>query len=85
MTLKDELSKSVGAQYATREEWRNNSRKDEETEPKKKQCPVVDMTGDESKVQQCIGNLDHQVHESREIENGQTGDGKSEHPHFRNQ
>ena len=59
MTLKDELSKSVGAQYATREEWRNNSRKDEETEPKKKQCPVVDMTGDESKVQQCIGNLDH--------------------------
>ena len=59
MSLKDELSKSVGAQYATREEWRNNSRKDEETEPKKKQCPVVDMTGDESKVQQCIGNLDH--------------------------
>ena len=59
MSLKDELSKSVGAQYATREEWRNNSRKDEETEPKKKQCPVVDMTGDESKVRQCIGNLDH--------------------------
>ena len=59
MTLKDELSKSVGAQNATREERRNNSRKVEETEPKKKQCPVVDMTGDESKVQQCIGNLDH--------------------------
>ena len=59
MTLKDELSKSVGAQYAAREEWRNNCRKDEETEPKKKQCPVVDMTGDESKVQQYIGNLDH--------------------------
>ena len=42
---------SVGAQYATGEEWRNNSRKNEETEPKQKQCPVVDMTGDGSKVQ----------------------------------
>ena len=46
MTLKDELSKSVSAQYATGEEWRNNSRKNEETEPKQKQCPVVDVTGD---------------------------------------
>ena len=46
MTLKDELSRSVGAQYATEEEWRNNSRKNEETEPKQKQCPVVDVTGD---------------------------------------
>ena len=55
MTLKDELSKSVSAQYATGEEWRNNSRKNEETEPKQKQCPVVDMTGDGSKVQHCIG------------------------------
>ena len=51
---------SVGAQYATGEEWRNSSRKNEEAEPKQKQCPVVDMTGDGSKVwcckeQYCIG------------------------------
>ena len=50
MTLKDELPRSVGAQYAIGEEWRNNSRKNEETEPKQKQCPVVDMTRDGSKV-----------------------------------
>ena len=50
MTLKDELPRLVGAQYATGEEWRNNSRKNEETEPKRKQCPVVDVTGDGSKV-----------------------------------
>ena len=49
-TLKDELPRSIGAQYATGEEWRNNSRKNEETEPKQKQCPVVDVPGDESKV-----------------------------------
>ena len=45
-TLKDELPRSVGAQYAIEEEWRNNSRKNEEMEPKPKQCPVVDVTGD---------------------------------------
>ena len=50
MTLKDELPRSVGAQYATGEEWRNNSTKNEETKPKQKQCPVVNVTGDESKV-----------------------------------
>ena len=49
-TLKDELPRSVSAQYATGDQWRNNSRKNEETEPKQKQHPVVDMTGDESKV-----------------------------------
>ena len=53
MTLKDELPRSVGAQYATGKEWRNNSRKNEEMEPKWKQCPVVDVTGDRSKVQCC--------------------------------
>ena len=52
-TLKDELSKSVGAQYATGEQWRNNSRKNEEMEPKQKQHPVVDVTGDWSKDQCC--------------------------------
>ena len=53
MTLKDELPRSVGAQYATGEEWRNNTRKNEETEPKRKQCPVMDVTGDGSKVRCC--------------------------------
>ena len=50
MTLKDELLRSVGAQYATGDQWRNNSRKDEVREPKQKQHPVVDVTGDESKL-----------------------------------
>ena len=49
-TLKDELPKSVDAEYATGDQWRNNFRKNEETVPKQKQHPVVDMTGDESKV-----------------------------------
>ena len=52
-TLKDELPRSVGAQYATGEEWRNNSRKNEEMEPKQKQHPGVDVTGDGSKVRRC--------------------------------
>ena len=49
-TLKDELPRSVGAQYATGEEWRNNSRKNEETELKQKQHPVVDVMGVGSKL-----------------------------------
>ena len=49
MTLKDELPKLVGAQYVTRDQWRNNSRMNEEIEPKLKQCPVLDMTIDGSK------------------------------------
>ena len=52
-TLKDELPRSVGAQYAAGDQWRNNSRKNEETEPKQKQHPVVDVTGDRSKAQYC--------------------------------
>ena len=52
-TLKDELPRLVGAQYATGGQWRNNSRKNEETEPKQKQNPVVDVTGDGSKVHCC--------------------------------
>jgi len=60
MTLKDELLRSVHAQYTTGEEWRNSSRKNEEAEAKHKQCPGVDVTGDRSKVwccreQYCIG------------------------------
>ena len=58
--LKGELPGSVGAQYATGDQWRNNSRKNEGTEPKQKQYPAVDVTGDRSKVrcckeQYCIG------------------------------
>ena len=49
-TLKDELPRLVGAQYVTGDHWRNNSRENEETEPKRKQHPVVDVTGDRSKV-----------------------------------
>ena len=52
-TLKDELPRSVGAQYATGDQWRNNSRKKEEMEPKKKQHPVVGVTGDGRKVRCC--------------------------------
>ena len=63
MTLKDELPRSAGAQYAIGEEWRNNSRKNEEAEPKRKQCPIVDVTGNGSKVrcfkeQYCIRTWD---------------------------
>ena len=49
-TLEDELPRSVGAQYSTGEQWRNNFRKNEETEPKQKQHQVVAITGDGSKV-----------------------------------
>ena len=52
-TLKDELRRSVGAQYAAGDQWRNNSRKNEGMEPKQKQHPVVDVTGNESKVRYC--------------------------------
>ena len=52
-TLKDELPRSVGTKYATGDQWRNNSRKNEETEPKQKQHPIVNVTGDRSKVQCC--------------------------------
>ena len=88
-TLKDELPRLVGAPYATGDQWRNNSRKNEGMEPKQKQYPVVDVTGDRSKVQcckeqYCIG-LECQVHVSRQIGSGQTRDGKSECRHSRNQ
>ena len=52
-TLKDDLPRSVGAQYATGDQWRNNSRKNEGMEPKQKQRPVVNGTGDRRKVQCC--------------------------------
>ena len=49
-TLKDELPRSVGAQYATGDQWRNKSRNNEQTEPKQKQHPVVDVISDRRKV-----------------------------------
>ena len=52
-TLKGELPRSIGAQYAPRDQWRYNFRKNEETEPKQKQHPVVKVTGDGSEVQCC--------------------------------
>ena len=52
-TLKDELPRLAGAQHVTGEEWRNNSRKNEEKEAKQKQHPVVDVTGGGNKVQFC--------------------------------
>ena len=74
-TLKDELPRSVDAQYATGDQWRNNSRKNEETQSKQKQHPVVDVTGDGSKVrcykeQYGIGTWN--VYESRQTGSGQT-------------
>ena len=56
-TLKDELPRSVGAQYAPGDQWRNNSRKNEGMEPKQKQHPGVDVTGDRSKVQCGKSNI----------------------------
>ena len=52
-TLKDELPRLVGVQYATGDQWRNNSRKNEGMEPKQKQYPAVDVTGGRSKVRCC--------------------------------
>ena len=52
-TLKDELPRSVGTQYATGDQWRNNCRKNEAMVPRQKQSPVVDVTGDRSKVRYC--------------------------------
>ena len=81
-TLKDELPRVVGAQQATGDQWRNNSRKNEEMEPKQKH-PVVDVTDDGVKfnvVKRLLHkNLECQVHESRQIGSGETGGGKSEH------
>ena len=92
-TLRDDLPRSVGAQYANEDQWRNNFRKNEEVEPKQKQYPAVDVTGDRSKVRCCkeqyyIGTWNiRSVRKlaKRQIGSSQTGDDKSEHQHFRNQ
>ena len=85
--LKEELLRSVGAQYATGDQWRNNSRKNEGMEPKQKHYPVVDVTDERSKVQcckeqYCIGTWNVR---SMQIGSGQIEDGKSERRHSRNQ
>ena len=56
ITLKDELPRLLGAQYATGDQWRSNFRKNEGMEPKEKQYPVVDVTGDRSKIRCCKGS-----------------------------
>ena len=89
-TLKDGLPRSVGAQYATGDQWRNNSRKNEEMEPKQKHHPVVDMTADGSKVQcckeqYCIGTWNVRSMNQGKLEVVKQGDSKSEHQHFKNQ
>ena len=88
--LKEELPGSVGAQYATGDQWRNNFRKNEAMEPKQKQYPVVDVTGNRSKVQcckeqYCIGTWTVRSMNQGQIGSGQTGDDKSERWHSRNQ
>ena len=70
-TLKDERTRLVGAKYAIGDQWKNNSRKNEEMEPKQQQHQVVDVTGDGSKVQcykkqYCIGTWKNVVHWRRE-------------------
>ena len=83
-TLKDELPGSVSAQYATGDQWRNNFRKNEGVEPKQKQHPVVDVTGDGSKVQcckqqYCLRTWNVRSMNQSQLEVVKTGDGKSEH------
>ena len=60
-TLKDELPQSAGDQYATGDQWRNNSKKNEEMEPKQRQHPVVDVTGDGSKVRCYKQTTQHNI------------------------
>ena len=88
--LKKELPKSVGAQYATGDQWRNNSRKNEGMEQKQKQYPVVDVTVDRSKIQcckeqYCIGTWNVMSMKQGKIGSGQTRDSKGERQHSRYQ
>ena len=87
--LKEKLPGSVGTQYATGDQWRNNSRKNEGMEPKQKQYTVVDVTGDKSKVQCCkeqywIGTWNVRSMNQGKLEMVKQ-DGKSECRHSRNQ
>ena len=85
---KEELPRSLCAQYTTGDQWRNNSWKNEGMEPKQKQYPAVDVTGDRSKIwcckeQYCIGTWN--VRSMNQGKLGQTSDGKGECRHSRNQ
>ena len=87
--LKGELPRSVGAQYATGDQWRNNSRKNEGMEPKQKQYPAVGVTGNRSKVQcckeqYCIGTWNVRSMNKDNLKVVKR-DGKSERRHSRNQ
>ena len=87
--LKEELPRSLGAQYATGDQWRNNYRKNEGMEPKQKQYPVVDMTGDRSKIQcskeqYCIGTWNVRSMNQGKLEVVKR-DSKGERRHSRNQ
>ena len=82
--LKEELHSSVCAQYATGDQWRNNSRKNEGMKPKQKQYPIVDVTGDRSKVQcckeqNCIGTWNVRSMNQGKLEVVKGDDGKGEH------
>ena len=86
--LKVELPRSVGARYATGGQWRNNSRKNEEMEPKQKQYTLVDVIRDRSKVQcckeqYCTGTWNVRSMNQSTLEVVKQ-DGKSEHRHSRN-
>ena len=86
---KEELPRSLGAQYATGNQWGNLSRKNEGMEPKQKQYPVVDVTGDRSKIrcckeQYCIGTWNVRSMNQGKLEVVKR-DGKGEHRHSRNQ
>ena len=82
--VKEKLPRSVGAKYATVDPWRNNSRKNERTEPKQKQCPVVDGTGDRSKVRCCKEQYCIRTWNVKSMNQGKI-DGKGECLHFRDQ
>ena len=86
--LKEELPRLVGAQHATGDQWRNNSRKNEEMEPKQQQHPTVDVTGDRSKVQCCKDQYSIGILNVRSMNQGKLEvvkrDGKSENQHSRN-
>ena len=77
-TLKDELPRLVGAQYTTGDQWRNNSRKNEQTKSKQKQHPVVDVTGDISKVQCCKEQYCIEAWNARSMNQGKLQVGKQE-------
>ena len=83
------ISLSVGAQYAIGEQWRNNSRKNEQMEPKQRQHSVVYVTGDGGKLQCCKEQYCTGTWNIRSMNQGKLEvikqDGKSEHQHFRNQ